>query len=69
LTGCSAALAGNSTLGLLARVTDAKTGAVLAASQSFALAVTLSQPASRGPPPVFEPESTARRSSASLLER
>jgi len=69
LTGCSAALAGNSTLGLLARVTDAKTGAVLAASQSFALAVTLSQPASRGPLPVFEPESTARRSSASLLER
>jgi subtilase family serine protease len=68
LTGCSTAVAGNSTLTLFARAVDAKTGALFAASQSVPMTVTLSQPAFRVAQPLVAAEGSARRGSAHLMQ-
>jgi hypothetical protein len=67
LTGSSTAGAGNSTLNLMARVTDAKTGAVFAASQTLPLTVTASPQAVRAPLPLLGRESLQRGNPADRM--
>jgi hypothetical protein len=68
LTGSSSAVAGSSTLKLVAQVTATRTGATYTASLSVPISVSMASPAFRGAKPLPLTEGTLRRGTVSTTQ-